>query len=207
MTSIARRASPIRTNAGGKLPVYIVYAIWVECIGSLKGGNRRVKLTPEHQAKSERRMGFGQIGVELDGFAREPVSLIKRTGTEKVAIHVIVPTSNVSKRQDGIGPCTIGVNCERLLQEMPRFVKSVKCERSVERVKKNISRLQVAVIGLPAAGRPGARALSFGHSHMRSKYRNDCAHYLVLDGKDIFERAVVVFGPAMCSRYRIDQLR
>ena len=45
-------------------------------------------------------------------------------------------------------------------------------------------------IGLPVVGRLGARAL-------RGKDRNDRAHHVILDGKHVLERAVVVLCPAM----------
>src|SRR5262249_30838991 len=94
----------------------------------------------------------------------------------------------------------------RLLDETTRLVKGFYRERLIERVK-GINSSQVVVISLPAAGWLRARALGLSHSHMRSKDRDDRAHHVVLDRKDIFERAVVALGPTMRSCRRIDQLR
>src|SRR5262245_10573024 len=109
-------------------------------------------------------------------------------------------------REDGIGAGVAWVDAQRPLQEAPRFVNVAYRERAIESVR-GLDRLHIVVIGLPAAGWLGAHALGFGDSDMRGKDRNDCAHHLVLDGKDIIECSVIVLGPAMYPRRRINQLR
>lgn len=66
-------------------------------------------------------MGFGQIGIELDGLAGELVRLSKGSRTEKVAIQAIDPDGNVGIRQDGKGAGMAWINSKRLPQETPRL--------------------------------------------------------------------------------------
>src|SRR5262249_33199850 len=56
-------------------------------------------------------------------------------------------------------------------------------------------------------GRLGARALGFGLPDMRGEDGDDRAHDLILDGKDVFELAVVVLSPSVSSGHGVDQLR
>src|SRR5262245_26176088 len=151
-------------------------------------------------------MGFRQIGIDFDGSTREPVGLIEGPVTEKVAVHLVEPNGRVRIRHDGIGARVAGIDVQRALQEAPRLVKVAYRERS-EPCGIRVRSLQVVVIGLPAAGWLGARALGLGHSYVRGKDRDDRAHHLILDGKDALKRAVVPLGPAMGTRRGIDQLR
>jgi hypothetical protein len=42
---------------------------------------------------------------------------------------------------------------------------------------------------------------------MGGKDRDDCAHNLILDGKDLVELAVIVLSPAVPTGHGIDELR
>ena len=65
---------------------------------------------------------------------------------------------------------------------------------------------QVMVIGLPHGGRLGERALGLGLVHMHRKHRHDRSRDLVLNGKGVFEFAIVALGPAMGAGRSVDKL-
>src|SRR5262249_24160626 len=96
-------------------------------------------------------MGLRQIGIDLDRPAGEPVSLIEGTDIAKVGIYLVEPNGHVRICHDGIGASVARVDAQRPLQEAPRLVKVVYRERS-QPSDVRVRRLQVVVIGLPAAG-------------------------------------------------------
>src|SRR5262245_53946711 len=61
-------------------------------------------------------------------------------------------------------------------------------------------------MGLPGCGWLQPCALGLCPVHMGSKRCDDASRHLVLDGKEVFEPAVVAFCPAMCASCGINEL-
>jgi hypothetical protein len=78
-------------------------------------------------------MGFGKIGIKLNGLLREPVGAIKCIRTEIVAIQAVDPNGKVRTRQDGKGAGIVWIDGKRPLQQTTRLVKIVHPVRRVER--------------------------------------------------------------------------
>ena len=51
------------------------------------------------------------------------------------------------------------------------------------------------------------RAHDFRLGHMSGEQSNDCADYFIVNSKDVFQVAIVAFGPAVGTSGRINQLR
>src|SRR5262252_659023 len=84
-------------EGGAKAPIHVVC---IQCNGPLELGYRglvpTLELTLEHEDSSEQAMSQRQIWIDLNGFARELVGLLKDFRIKKVTIQGEKPGYNIS---------------------------------------------------------------------------------------------------------------
>ena len=90
------------------------------------------------------------------------------------------------------------------MEETPRFV-DVLHVKGRKQGRKSFDGLEIVIVRSPIVRRLGPGAFSFSLPDVGCEDRNNPAYDLVLYCENVFELAIIVFGPMMPSRFGVDQ--